>query len=97
MPFKQWKLPDADKVKIRTVLANDKLGEWRFENKQHWISINDRYIGSSYSLLITLAHEMVHMAQYILKKETPNTEHNKDFYKKLKIVAKYHGFDSKWF
>jgi len=96
-PFNSWKLPHADKIQIRTVLAHDKLGEWRFDNKHHCISINDKYISTSFSLLTTLAHEMIHMAQYVLKTETSNSEHNKDFFKKVKTVARHHGFDSKWF
>lgn len=96
-PFKHWKLPHSDKIKIKTILPNDKLGEWSIKDKQHCISINDKLIGSTLNLMQTLAHEMIHLAQYILKQETPNTEHNKDFYNKIKIIAKYHGFDSKWF
>ncbi len=96
MPFKRWKLPIADEVEIRVIIHKTLLGQW-CKTSHHIIKINNKYIGTTLNLLQTIAHEMIHIAQDIAKKDSKNIEHNKDFYRRLSLVAKYHGFDPKWF
>ena len=96
-PFNKWKLPLSDLVEMRVMRYRSLIGQWEYSAKHHIIGFNEKFIGTTDSLMRAMAHEMIHIAQYELKAQTNNTEHNKDFYKKIKQVASYHGFDSKWF
>jgi len=45
------------------------------------------------SVVKTIAHEMVHLAQAIVKADTA-TEHNEDFSERARLVCKNFGWDS---
>jgi len=96
-PFNKWHLPPAEAVEMIVSRKTDIRGEYQKKQKQHKIFISDHAVGATDVVMRTMAHEMIHMAQNINKTETGNTIHNKDFYRRIALVAKHHCFDPKWF
>ena len=96
-PFKGWKLPEAEEVEFHVTRHKDQEGDWEFKNGRHSVRISQHTIGHTDSLMQAMAHEMVHMFQYITKSETPNAVHNWRFNKLAGVVCRVHGWDAKKF
>ncbi len=91
-PFLSWKLPDSAEL------------EFVITSARHYADCLDGRIrvsrachGQLNTLLMTVAHEAIHLHQQRKKLETPNTEHNADFRKRAARVCRIHGFDPKVF
>lgn len=95
-PFNRWKFPDPEEISFR-VTADRVYGWYDCENGTHRISVSIKRVGQTISLIETVAHEMIHVYQAHHHRETPNSQHNKDFYRRAKIVCAYHGFDYRRF
>lgn len=96
MPFSKWRLPHADEISFRIMTTRDYIGCFRgVINGPQEISLSGTRIGSLDTLNRVLAHEMIHLKQEIAKTVTPNTEHNAEFRKLARVVARYHCFDPK--
>lgn len=96
MPFCKWRLPHSDDISFRIMATRDYIGCFHgVINGPHEISISGTRIGSLDTLVRVMAHEMIHLKQETAGTTTPNTEHNAEFYKLAKMVAKYHCFDPK--
>ena len=97
-PFSRWNLLPSESIIFVVGKTKAIMGDYhRYEDGGHGITISDGVVGTTYSLITTMAHEMIHLAQYVAGTASPNVQHNADFYKRLRQVAKNHGFDSKWF
>ncbi len=59
------------------------------------IGISSVNIGRTYSLMTTMAHEMVHI--YNASKGHTRSEHAAEFKRCARLVCKHHGFDQKMF
>lgn len=99
-PFGQkgWRLLPADEV-IFKVSRTLHLGDHSYTpgKKDHAIALSELRHGHLHTMLVTLAHEMVHLVQAVEKTETPKAEHNADFRRRAKIVCRAFGFDPKEF
>lgn len=95
-PFKSWNLPDSEDVRFLVVRDPTLHGWYKKENGRHTIGISSRCVGHTLSLLMVMAHEMVHVWE-----EHANAcgrgEHSAAFNKWAKLVCKHHGFDPKIF
>lgn len=94
-PFSAWKLPDADKV-VFLATSIDAAGKHGSQG-QHWhdgvyhhIQVNPERHHTYHAMLMTLAHEMVHVRQYELGRR--NT-HGVFFERLSAQVCRHHCFD----
>lgn len=100
-PFKGWRLPEADDVEFHaTHVKSD-----RWSDFSHWyddrgkkprgkwvIRIDPRGCHQIGTLLVLLAHEMVHLYQAV-RGGRLDVEHGADFRRLAKQVCARHGFD----
>ncbi len=95
-PFHRWKLPPGEEVEFRVVAKPDQRG-WHTRSltasSHHVIGISRACIGRTDSLIMVMAHEMVHVRQSARGTETSNTVHNAEFRRLARIVCGHHGFD----
>lgn len=95
-PFKNWNLPDADDVVFR-VVKDQTLRGWYRRRPKHTIAISTGCVGHTYSLIQTMAHEMIHVYEEHAGICKANVEHSAAFKKLAARVCKEHGFDPKMF
>ena len=96
-PMIRWRLPAAEAVEFRVVNRLDIQGEcsrWLHDGT-HIISVSSATVGHTVTLLGALAHEMVHMRQYVLGRDW--RVHGDEFHRAARLVCRYHGFDPKAF
>lgn len=95
-PFRGWRLPEADEVAFHAVHIKGPhkgcQGEHWFDGERHHIRINPKRHHTLASLLMTLAHEMVHLRENMLSVRA-DVMHGREFQKMAKIVCCAHGFD----
>jgi hypothetical protein len=95
-PFDKWNLPDGDSVDFsvsKSRLDHGWITTGR-RRKRPRITISETTTGHTPKLLETLAHEMVHLHQYLTGQ--PQT-HGKAFKSLAARVCKIHGFDLRAF
>lgn len=92
-PLSGWKLPPSDAVRFHVAKTDRWHAAWWIEGDTHHVEVSDKKHAHLSSLLSSMAHEMIHMRQRIARTETPNTEHNAEFYRLAKRVCKSLGFD----
>lgn len=91
-PFSRWKLPEADDVEFH-VTQSLVFGDHYMVGDQHVLRMSTRRTGCSNILILTMAHEMVHVSLGWSEK----AEHGKEFRRRAKQVCDFHGFDLKSF
>lgn len=96
-PFSRWRLPPGHDVVFRTAERRDARGEYkRHANGDHEIMISTACCGHFNTIAMTVAHEMIHLAQAI--QGTENTaNHNIEFDATARRVASMYGWDPKAF
>ena len=94
-PFSEWKIPDSDDIVFKTPARRDVCGEFQ-EGEPHTITVSVAMHSHLFTILLTLAHEMVHLAQTV-KKTDNKAQHNADFRKRAKRVCSLNGWDYKAF
>lgn len=90
-PFNKWNLPGSDQVEFEVIPDRDVMG--LFVPDPHVISISKSKHHHLDTVLKTVAHEICHLKMYLDGQKYE--EHNKDFRKLTKQVAKEFGFDYK--
>jgi hypothetical protein len=96
LPFRRWNLPDSEDVVFKVAKDRNCHG-WintgrKFKKPE--IEVSRVHNGHTLTLLMTVAHEMVHLHQYLTK--MPQS-HGKNFKALAAQVCRYHGFDPKLF
>lgn len=91
-PFKGWKLPRSGRVKFRVIKDPRRFADFGLENGTPTIRVSTARNGHASTLLSTVAHEAIHLHQYLKGLETKG-EHNADFKRRAKRVCSHHGFD----
>lgn len=94
-PFIRWNLPDSDDMQFRVAEDTAHHG-WLLSGRRKIpvIAVSRSTIGHTYNLLVTVAHEMVHLHQHRAK--LPLT-HGAGWKRLVAQVCRYHGFDPKMF
>lgn len=95
-PFRAWKLPPADEIEFRVSRDPATYGRYWRRGAQHVIELSARNIGHTATLMLTMAHEMIHLHQ-ALRKSAGAAQHNAEFARLAERVCKAHGFDLKAF
>ena len=90
-PFNKWKLPPASEVRFR-VVRTEHQAEWYMVGEKHCIDVSAKKHTHIHSLVMTVAHEMLHVHQRIKGSET-KAEHNAEFHRLAKRVCLRLGFD----
>jgi hypothetical protein len=94
-PFRRWKLPHADDIAFRITRHADRFGEFEAGDPPA-ISVSDRIVGHTQTLLMTLAHEMIHLRHHRLGARN-DVEHGTRFRRDAAHVCRHHGWDAKAF
>ena len=89
-PFLRWKLPDVDDIKFVVSREPGVFGKWEYLNNSHTIQISSKTVGHINTLLMVMAHEMIHV-------HVKMDGHGALFRRHARSVCKYHGFDPKAF
>jgi hypothetical protein len=91
-PFCVWNLPASEDV-IFKVARDPTLRGWHtFDGERHCIFISRRTISHSLSLLMTVAHEMIHLHESH-SGCSGRGEHSAAFNRWAEYVCHVHGFD----
>ncbi len=93
-PFKGWHLPHSDDIGFHVVRNPHIIADFTVE---HDDSVNIRVSTlkgiHTNTLLMTVAHEMIHLHQYRKKIDSKRVEHNANFKRHARRVCKIHGWD----
>lgn len=93
-PFRCWKLPESDEMGFHVVRRADLSADFGMEQGMPFIRVSEAHNGHAVTLLSTLAHEMIHLRQYL----TGDRElHGPRFRRVAAKVCAVHGFDPKTF
>jgi hypothetical protein len=93
-PFRDWNLPEGDDVIFRVIRDRRFRGWYERDTKKntHTIAVSVTVIGHTLSLMMVMAHEMVH-----LHEEHANAcgrgQHSAAFNRWMREVCAHHGFD----
>lgn len=93
-PFRGWKLPHSDDVEFHVVRGKHFYGEYSTEGDKHRIGISSATVGTTDTLVRTMAHEMTHLYQQLQGRDPA---HGADFRRHARCVCRHHGFDPKAF
>lgn len=96
-PFVAWNLPDADDVRFKVARTPKLRGWYVIEGDRHLIAISTGCVGYSLTLLMTMAHEMIHLFLNESGMDRTGGEHSAAFHKLGRQVCAVHGFDPKLF
>ena len=96
-PYRGWRLPEGDSVEFRLERDQTCYGSHKGTPTHNIIGVNDNFIGHTETLLRVVAHEMIHLHQYLAKLETPGTVHNAHFRRVARRACRTHGWDEKHF
>ncbi len=93
-PFRRWRMPPGVEVTFRVGRRGDELGSYQWDPQAglHVIGISAKCIGRTESLVMVMAHEMVHLYQRQRGTFT-SANHNAEFCRLGKLVCRHHGFD----
>lgn len=99
VPFKAMRLPPADEVIFKVTNDRTKQGYCTIlvdRSGGHEIGISNWWIGEFQSLVPIVAHEMIHMHQWIQRTDTPSM-HNAEFRRIARRVCKLFQWDYRQF
>jgi len=96
-PFCDWCLPHSDEIEFSVAPYRARSG-WYLQkpNGDHHIAISDKHVGSLNTLIMVMAHEMIHLYQFINKTNTKHF-HNANFRELAHEVCLIHSWDYKLF
>ena len=89
-PFGRWKLPAADSVEFRASRRCDVYGEHFHKRGRHVLLVSTDNHGHFDSVIRTLAHEMIHIAQVAAGERTT---HGKQFDRRAREIGRRFGWD----
>lgn len=92
-PFCKWNLPHGEDVTFRVTRSRACLGRAISNGDDYEIEISQRAIGHTTSLMMLMAHEMLHIHQFRNGMDIGNTVHNAAFHADARIICRIHGFD----
>ena len=91
-PFSGWGLPEADEVEFHITRHYDQMADCGIsDDGNHCIRVSERRVAHTLTLVVTMAHEMVHL--YLDLIGDRGADHGVEFRKKWKCVCSHHGFD----
>lgn len=94
-PYSRWNLPDE--VEFRITKRPDVYGTYQLIGGRHRITISRRNVKTLHALIVTLAHELIHLRQELTGDFSDRSQHNRAFVRASKHVCRALGFDSAGF
>lgn len=96
-PFDTWNLPAGEDVTFEVMKTHTSYGDhYKRPYKPHRIRISSSNVGHTQTLIVTMAHEMIHLYQ-VHHKFVDRQHHGVAFQKLALLVCAHHGFDPKPF
>lgn len=98
-PFNKWSLPDSDEVKFTVNKSRVDFAQYRWDGKQHTITVSESSVGHTATLMEKMGHELVHLHLEDSEMESRGTQdtHGIWFRKLAAQACKAHGWDLKAF
>ena len=93
-PFRRWKLPAGEAIEFHVIASQELRGRCTGCGRHQTIAISARTIGHTHSLMMAMAHEMVHVRDNL---SGIRAHHGSAFRRGAAEVCRYHGFDPKLF
>jgi len=95
-PFSSWNLPDGEDVKFQVLRTRRIYADYYRHKGKHIIRLTGK-CGHTATLLVSMAHEMIHLHHKHAGIPMPGDGHGTAFKKHAARVCKYHGFDPQCF
>ena len=97
-PFRRWRLPPGEELEFYVRHARHYVGLCHEAQgaMPARITVSSRWVGLPATLLLVVAHEMVHLYQARRGTSGPG-EHNQEFHRLARRVCTVHGFDYRSF
>lgn len=98
-PFNRWKLPPGEECHFHVSASADWHAEYQHWSESwgkeagHHIRVSAKRTQHTLTLVMNMAHEMIHLKQKLHKTETSNTQHNAEFHHLAARVCQIHGWD----
>lgn len=92
-PFNRWKLPPASSLRFHVSRARGHDAQWWISGNKHHIETSERRHYHLLTLIISMAHEMIHVRQLEARTETPGVEHNAEFRRISRRLCRRYGWD----
>jgi predicted SprT family Zn-dependent metalloprotease len=92
-PFRSWKLPDADDITFEVSRAHDVSGQYLLRDGKNVIQISSHCVGRLATLLMVMAHEMIHLREEVFYRSRADIKHGARFKRLAKQVCTIHGFE----
>jgi len=91
-PFNRWKLPPAHNLKFKVTGSKEVEGLYDDKNGKATpeLHVSKHFVGKPWSLLETMAHEMVHVHLFA---KGVRKHHGPEFRRCAKRICDIHGFD----
>lgn len=93
-PFDAWGLPPASKIKFKVIRDPKIHADFSIDNGKPMIRVSENGVGHTVTLLGSVAHEVVHLRQHMLKKRDT---HGASFKAMSAVICAAHGFDPQTF
>jgi hypothetical protein len=94
-PFTKWKMPVPEEIDFIVTADPETMGTYLYdtgEDYEHTITISSARCGHYYTVITTLAHEMIHLS-FHRQKGDKWMQHGKPFRTRCKLVAIELGLD----
>ena len=93
-PFRRWKLPPGEQIEFHVIASRALRGRCVGRGQAHSIAISAGTIGHTDSLMMAMAHEMIHVRDNLAG---VRAHHGASFARGAAQVCRFHGFDPKLF
>ena len=92
-PFSRWKMPEPEEVDFVVLRGKELCGEWTLDDPTHQIRISKPRHAHFINVVMTMAHEMVHLHQYEARTYNDDDPHNEAFHTAAAQICEIFGFD----
>ena len=94
-PFEKWNMPLAAQIRFVVNADPDVMGTYMYDDGEKWehiITISTARCGFLDTVILTMAHEMIHMS-FHRRKGNKWAQHGKEFRARCHLVGKELGLD----
>lgn len=92
-PFNKWGMPESEDVQFIITRNRTVSGIHSFHKGKHYIGVSRFKVGHTSTLVVLMAHEMLHLHISHTGMAKGEADHGRTFFKLAKQVCKVHGFD----
>lgn len=96
VPYTRMKLPPGDEVAFHITRHNTHLAHYtceRYKPGTHEIIVSDYWAWTIEQLVKVIGHEMIHMDQRIRKTDSLKVDHNREFQRIERKIARAMGWE----